>query len=228
MKRKKGKKKKYLQLGLGTGLVLGRLEDRVELGSHHDVTLDLNLSRHEELLSVGLAVGKIDKVLIDNVNDDVGLELVNGSLVHGTGAVLQVKSPGGDLAVLVLDVELEDTLDLADLLLALGLGEGLELLVNLGEDSRGLETFDDKSCKRGKKRKKKRVIILSKSTWRGCTNGSIHTTSPMKTLLLLLLLLQACCSGYRSQAVVVVVTRQRSNPLVLASCASTFSLLSWL
>ena len=47
----------------------------------------------------------------------------------------------------VLDVELEDTLDLLDLLLALGIGKGLEVLVDLNEDSRGLETINSESYK---------------------------------------------------------------------------------
>jgi len=42
----------------------------------------------------------------------------------------------------VLDVELEDTLDLLDLGLALSLGEGLELIFDLGEELGGLETFN--------------------------------------------------------------------------------------
>lgn len=49
------------------------------------------------------------------------------------------------LAGVVLDVELEDTLDLLDLLLTLGLRETLEVLINLGEEGRGLETFNSES-----------------------------------------------------------------------------------
>jgi hypothetical protein len=49
------------------------------------------------------------------------------------------------LAGVVLDVELEDTLDLLDLVLTLSVGETLEVLVNLGEESRGLETVNSES-----------------------------------------------------------------------------------
>lgn len=144
IRKAKRKGKKYLQLGLGA-LLLGSVENRVELGGQHDGTLDLDLSRHEELLSVGLALRKSNEVGIGNVDGDVGL--ADDSLVHGTLAGLQVKGPGGNLALLVLDVEHEDTLDLLDLIETLGIGESLEVLIDLGNESRGLETFDSKgSC----------------------------------------------------------------------------------
>lgn len=44
-----------LQLGLST------LEDSVELGREHDVALDLELARHEGLLSVQLAIGQLER-----------------------------------------------------------------------------------------------------------------------------------------------------------------------
>lgn len=138
---KKGEKekgKRYLQLGLDGGA----LENRVELGGQHDGTLGLDLSRHEELLSVGLALSKSNEVTIGNVDGDVGL--ADDSLVQGTLAGLQVQGPGGNLAFLVLDVEHEDTLDLLDLIGTLGIGEGVELLIDLDNEIRGLETFDSK------------------------------------------------------------------------------------
>lgn len=49
---------KHLELGLGLGL----LEDGVELGSLHDIALDLELAGHEEALSVGLAGDELGKV----------------------------------------------------------------------------------------------------------------------------------------------------------------------
>jgi len=87
--------KDALQLGLEAGLLLGRVEDRVELGGHHDSTLDLDLSSHEQLLAVSLALSKSNKVLILDVNGDIGLDSSDGSLVHGTVSRLQVEGPGG-------------------------------------------------------------------------------------------------------------------------------------
>ena len=59
------------------------------------------------------------------------------------------------LAGVVLDVELEDTLDLLDLLGTLSIRETLEVLVDLGEKSRGLETVNSKGsyCIEGEKKK---------------------------------------------------------------------------
>jgi len=139
------RKQPFLQLGLEAGLGLGTLEDSLELGGEHDGALDLDLARHEQLLAVGFTVGKINKGLVSKLDGDIGLDTVDGAKVDGTLAVLEIKSPGLDLAGLVLDVELEDTLDLGDLLLALGRGEGLEVLLDLGEEGRGLETFNGNS-----------------------------------------------------------------------------------
>ena len=97
-------------------------------------------------MTVGLTLGQGNKVIVLEVNGDIGLETSDGSLVHGTGTGLEIEGPGGCLVGSVLDVELEDTLDFLDLILALGLGHGLEVLVNLGEEGRGLETFDVESC----------------------------------------------------------------------------------
>ena len=139
------KESAFLQLGLESSLLLGGVEDRVELGGHHDGTLDLDLSGHEQLLSVGLTLSEGNEIIILEINGDIGLQSLDGSLVHCTVAGLEIEGPGGGLTGIVLDVELEDTLDLLDLILALGLGEILEVLVDLGEESRGLEAFDGES-----------------------------------------------------------------------------------
>jgi len=82
----------FLQLSLD--LVLVALEDSVELGGEHDGTLGLDLSRHEQLLSVGLALGQVNEVLVVDVDGDIGLETGNSADGDGASAVLQVKSPG--------------------------------------------------------------------------------------------------------------------------------------
>ena len=82
----------FLQLSLD--LVLVALEDSVELGGEHDGTLGLDLARHEQLLSVGLASSKIDEIRVRDIDGDIGLDTSDGSDVHGTGTVLQVQGPG--------------------------------------------------------------------------------------------------------------------------------------
>lgn len=58
------------------------LEDTVELGSEHDVALDLELARHECLLAVELAVSHVDKGVIAGVDGHIGLgALLDGALV---------------------------------------------------------------------------------------------------------------------------------------------------
>lgn len=58
-----------LELGL-----LG-LEHAVELSGEHDVALDLELARHEGLLTVDLAVSEVDEGVVGKVDDDIGLAL---------------------------------------------------------------------------------------------------------------------------------------------------------
>lgn len=84
-----------LQLGLEASLLLGSVQDRVQLGGHHDGTLDLDLARHEELLAVGLALGKSNKVVILQVDGDIRLLASDDSLVHLTVTGLEVEGPGG-------------------------------------------------------------------------------------------------------------------------------------
>lgn len=102
----------HLELGLGLGL----LEDRLELGGLHDVTLDLELARHEELLGVGLALGEVGEVIVGEDEGDGGL--VAEALGDLTG-VLEVEVPRSGLASLVLDGEGEDGTALLDGVLAL-------------------------------------------------------------------------------------------------------------
>lgn len=56
----------HLQVGLGLGL----LHDRVKLGSLHDVTLDLELARHEETLSVGRAIDELAELFFGEQESD--------------------------------------------------------------------------------------------------------------------------------------------------------------
>ena len=50
----------HLQLGLGLGL----LQDGVQLGGLHDISLNLKLAAHEQALGVGLAGDELTKVVI--------------------------------------------------------------------------------------------------------------------------------------------------------------------
>lgn len=131
-----------LQLGLEASLLLGSIEDSLELGGHHDGTLDLDLSAHEQLLAVSLALSKCNEVLVLEIDGNIRLASLDGSSVHGAISSLQVESPCGNFAISILDIELEDTLDLLDLLLALGFSETLEVLVDLDEESRRLEAVN--------------------------------------------------------------------------------------
>lgn len=106
-----------LQLSLGLGL----LEDRLELGGLHDVTLDLELARHEEALSVGLAAGEGDEVIVRQAEGDGGLL---AETLGDLAGVLEVEVPGSGLASLVLEGEGEDGVGLLDGVLAVGLAGG--------------------------------------------------------------------------------------------------------
>lgn len=105
---------KYLQLGLGLGL----LEDRLHLGGLHDIALDLELARHEELLGVGLAGDERGKVGVGQGQRDGGLG--GQALLHGA-RLLEVNVPAVRLAGRVLEGEGEDGVALLDGVLAVGL-----------------------------------------------------------------------------------------------------------
>jgi len=78
-----------------------------------------------------------------NKNDEYGQNIIR----VGSACLRAGEDQHTNLAASVLDVELEDTLDLLDLLLTLGIGKGLEVLVDLDEDGRGLETINSESYK---------------------------------------------------------------------------------
>jgi len=86
------KRHSCLELGLGV-VLLGRVDDSIQLGGHHDSALDLDLASHEQLLTIGSALTKTDKVTVRDVNGNVSLEASNGSLGHGALA-LQIEGPG--------------------------------------------------------------------------------------------------------------------------------------
>lgn len=60
-----------LQLGLWVGA--GRCEDWLKLGSLHDITLDLQLTAHEESLCIGLAGNELAEVLLGEGKGDYGV-----------------------------------------------------------------------------------------------------------------------------------------------------------
>ena len=62
----KSQKRGYLKLSLALGL----LEDRLHLGSLHDVALDLELAAHEQTLGVGLAFHQALEVGVGEVQGD--------------------------------------------------------------------------------------------------------------------------------------------------------------
>lgn len=101
---------KYLELGLSTSL----LHDSLKRSSLHDISLDLELARHEELLGVSLSVSKLSKVVVREDEGDVSLSLL--ALGDGTGS-LKVQSPGLGLAFLVLEGKYNDSVGLLDDLL---------------------------------------------------------------------------------------------------------------
>jgi len=122
----------FLQLGL-----VG-LEDIAELGGKHDLSLDLDGARHEQLLGVGSARGEVNKGAVLDRDHNIGLGS-GGAGSDGTLAVLEVDVVSGSLALLVGDLELEDTLDLLDLGQAISRGHGLNASLDLLESGSGLE-----------------------------------------------------------------------------------------
>jgi len=95
---------------LQLGLLLGGLEHGVKLGGEHHLALDLDLAGHEGLLAVELSRGEVKEVSIGDDDGDVGL----GSGAGGDGASgsLGIERPGLDLAIIALNVKLENSSDL--------------------------------------------------------------------------------------------------------------------
>ena len=83
--------KERLRRLLQLGLLLGRLEDGIKLGGEHHLALDLDLSRHEGLLSVELAAGEVEEVSVGDDDGDVGLGV--GAEGNGAVGILDVESP---------------------------------------------------------------------------------------------------------------------------------------
>lgn len=86
------------------------LEDTVELGSEHDVALNLELTAHERLLAVHLTIGKVGEGVISQGDNAVSLAL-SLALVGGN-ILLQVDGLDKLLTSRVLNVELEDSVGL--------------------------------------------------------------------------------------------------------------------
>lgn len=127
---------------LKLGLRLGLLEDGLHLGGLHDITLDLQLAAHEQLLRIGLAGDELGEVLVGEVEGDCrecqrqfssiwsaildcdirtgGLGTCWGSTLANGSGLLQVDVPAV-LGAGALDVEGEDGTALLDGILALGL-----------------------------------------------------------------------------------------------------------
>lgn len=117
----------HLELGLGLGL----LEDGLELGSLHDVALDLQLAAHEELLGVGLAGNELGEVVVAQDESDcrypksascrvyvfvyecvyltIRLLASWGSALANRTSLLQVHEPRLLLTSSVLDLESKDS-----------------------------------------------------------------------------------------------------------------------
>lgn len=114
-----------------------RLEHTVELGSEHDVALDLELARHESLLAVELALSEVDKGVVSKVNDDISLAL--GLALVGGVLLLEVDGLNELLAASVLDVDLEDTVGLLAEVRPLVVRHALDALLNLLEVLNRLE-----------------------------------------------------------------------------------------
>lgn len=69
---------------LQLGLALGLLEDGLHLGGLHDIALDLELARHEEALSVGLAGDEAGEVGVGQREGDCGRGRQNLTWVRAT------------------------------------------------------------------------------------------------------------------------------------------------
>lgn len=105
------------------------LEHSVELGSKHNVTLDLELAAHEGLLAIDLAISEVGEGLIGQVDNAVGLAL-GLALIDGH-VLLQVDGLDKLFAALVLDVELKDSVGLLLQVLLVGIREAVNAIGNL-------------------------------------------------------------------------------------------------
>lgn len=86
------------------------LEHSVELGSKHNVALHFELTRHESLLTVELAVSEVSESVISKVDNAVSLAL--GRTLVDSGVLLQVNSLNEFLAASILHVKLKDSVGL--------------------------------------------------------------------------------------------------------------------
>lgn len=121
-----------LELGLSTS----SLEDGLERSGLHNVTLDLELTAHEQLLSIGLTVNEVLEVSVSDDEGDVGLG--GGLALANLAGLLGLKVPALDLASGVLDVELNNGVGLLEVLLLALLVRG-NALVHEVESSGGRE-----------------------------------------------------------------------------------------
>lgn len=120
-----------LQLGLGLRL----LQDGVQLGRLHDVSLDLELPGHEQPLCVALAGDKIAKVGVGELESYVGLL---AEALGNLALALQVDVPALGLSGGVLEGKGVDTVSLLDGVFLVGFA-GIQGLVDGLEGSRGGE-----------------------------------------------------------------------------------------
>lgn len=103
-----------LELGLSAGL----LHDSLKRSSLHDISLDLELARHEKLLRVSLSISELSKVVVRKDESDISLSLLT---LGDLSVVLEVQSPRLSLALLVLEGEDNHSVSLLDDLLLEGL-----------------------------------------------------------------------------------------------------------
>jgi hypothetical protein len=99
---------------LKSGL-LGVLENSLELGSLHHVTLNLQLAAHEELLCVRLLVNKVTEVLVGEEKGDIRLATWGRGTLSDFAGLLQVKVPRLSLALGVLLLSVQFALAMSQL-----------------------------------------------------------------------------------------------------------------
>lgn len=106
-------------------LVLHLLKDRFHLGSLHNITLDLQLSTHKQLLRIRLSLDEFSKIGIAERHGDCRLLAVRGGAFASFSAVFEINVPGFLCAVCVLEGKGEDGTAFFDGVFALRLvGEG--------------------------------------------------------------------------------------------------------
>lgn len=101
-------------------LILHLLKDSFHLGSLHNITLDLQLSAHKQLLRIRLSLDKLSKIGITERESDCRFLAIRSSAFASFSGFFEINVPGFMSAGGVFESEGEDGTTFFDCVFALG------------------------------------------------------------------------------------------------------------